>query len=84
MKRLWETTQWLLVLVSAVGAIDTTYAAKRVESAVYVADNGTRGHRTPDRRFADLARIDRRSREERQYAIARATASLRQSGSRVS
>ena len=77
MRRLCEATQLLLVLVSAIGAIGETCAAEPVETAVYRSDDGTRGQRTPDRRFADLGRLDRRNREERQHAIGRAIASQR-------
>jgi hypothetical protein len=77
MKRLCEATQLLLVLVSAIGAIGATCATEPVATAAYHADDGRRGHRTPDRRFTDLGRLDRRSREERQHAIGRAIASRR-------
>ena len=78
MRRLCEATQVLLVLVSGIGEIGETYAAEPVEAGVYVADDGTRGRQTPDRRFADLARLDRRDREQRQHAMRRAIASRRQ------
>jgi hypothetical protein len=75
MKRFCDATHLVLVLVSAFGAISETCAAEPVEIHAYRSDDGTRGHRTPDRRFADLARLDRRNREERQHAIGRTIAS---------
>ena len=77
MKRFLETIQLLLALASTTAVIDATRAiAAPAEPVGYHATEGGRGEPSRDRRFGDLARLDRRSREERQRALgSRATSS---------
>ena len=72
MKRFLETIQLLLVLASTTAVIDATRAlAIPAEPVGYHSTGGGRGEPSRDRRFGDLARLDRRSREERQRALSR-------------
>ena len=72
MKRFLETIQLLLVLASTAAVIDATRAlAAPVEPVGYHSTGGGRGEPDRDRRFGDLARLDRKSREDRQRALGR-------------
>jgi hypothetical protein len=71
-KRFLEMVQLLLALASTTAVIDTTRSlAAPAEPAGYHATEGERGEPRGDRRFGDLARLDRKSREERQRSLAR-------------
>jgi hypothetical protein len=70
MKRFLDTVQLLLVLASTTAVVDATLAVP-TEPAGYHSTEGGRGEPPTDRRFGDLARLDRRSREDRQRALGR-------------
>jgi hypothetical protein len=75
MKRFLETVQILLLLASTTAVVDATRAlAVPAEPAGYHATESSRGAPSRDRRFGDLARLDRRNREERQRALGRSRA----------
>jgi hypothetical protein len=69
-RRFLDTVQLLLVLASATAVVDATRAlAFEAEPSAYHATQGGRGEPAQDRRFGDLARLDRRSREDRQRRV---------------
>ena len=73
MKRFLEKIQLLLVLASTTAVIDATRTlAVPVEPTGYHAIESGRGAPPKDRRFGDLARLDRRSREDLQRRLGRA------------
>jgi hypothetical protein len=75
MKRFLETVQLLLVLASITAVIDATRTlAAPPDPLGYHATEGGRGEPARDRRFGDLARLDRRSREDRQRSLGRVRA----------
>jgi hypothetical protein len=72
MKRFLETIQLLLLLASTAAVVDATRAlAAPAEPVGYHGIESGRGEPSRDRRFGDLARLERRSREERQRAVGR-------------
>jgi hypothetical protein len=72
MKRSLETIQLLLLLASTTAVVDATRAlAAPAEPLGYHGTETGRGEPSRDRRFGDLARLERRSREERQRAVER-------------
>jgi hypothetical protein len=71
MARLVERIQIVLMIVSVTAVVDASRIAAAEAPAGYRPARGAEDERSPDRRFADLARLDRKEREELQREIRR-------------